>query len=216
MTLAERGSTGVSLLDRRLAERLGALVGGELAVLALLAVLVWHSSRPDRVDAAIARALYAEPGTTLRWIADRVSLAGAPPIVALAAIGVGVWTWWRCRDLLVAVFCPFAVVLTSAASHALKLVIERPRPATAVLLHEVDFSYPSGHATGATALALTFVLLVTALRVRPQRLLVAGATAYVVAVCISRLFLGVHYPSDVVGGVALGGAGVLLAGWACS
>jgi undecaprenyl-diphosphatase len=87
---------------------------------------------------------------------------------------------------------------------------------TAVLAHELDYSFPSGHATGATALALTVILLVVALESRHRHLWIALAGGYGIAICLSRLLLGVHYVTDILGAVALATGGVLAIGWACA
>ncbi|MBA3654591.1 MAG: phosphatase PAP2 family protein [Actinobacteria bacterium] len=140
---------------------------------------------------------------------------GDPAVVVAASLVLAAWAWWRYRAVRLALFGPAAVGLTSLVGHALKLVVERPRPATAVLAHEFDFSYPSGHATGATALALASILLL-ALGSTRRRAGAMVAAAYAAAICVSRLALGVHFLTDVVAAVLLGTAGVLCAGWLCS
>ncbi|MFF2519910.1 phosphatase PAP2 family protein [Streptomyces sp. NPDC058086] len=81
------------------------------------------------------------------------------------------------------------------ASMGVKQIVRRPRPAHIVpLVHTAGrHSFPSSHAASATAAAVAF----GALGVRPLFPLAA-------AMCLSRLVAGVHYPSDVVAGAALG------------
>lgn len=91
------------------------------------------------------------------------------------------------------------------ASMALKRVVRRPRPAHVVPLVRTAgrHSFPSSHATSAAAAAVAF----GALGVPAVRPLAA-------AVCASRLVVGVHYPSDVAAGAALGALTARLgAGW---
>ncbi|MCF2126103.1 phosphatase PAP2 family protein [Strepomyces sp. STD 3.1] len=90
-------------------------------------------------------------------------------------------------------------------SMALKRVVRRPRPAHVVPLVRTAgrHSFPSSHATSAAAAAVAF----GALGVPAIRPLAA-------AVCASRLVVGVHYPSDVAAGAALGALTARLgAGW---
>ncbi|WP_432080319.1 phosphatase PAP2 family protein [Streptomyces sp. WAC 04229] len=90
-------------------------------------------------------------------------------------------------------------------SMALKRVVRRPRPAHVVPLVRTAgrHSFPSSHATSAAAAAVAF----GALGVPAVRPLAA-------AVCASRLVVGVHYPSDVAAGAALGALTARLgAGW---
>ena len=67
------------------------------------------------------------------------------------------------------------------------------------------YSFPSGHVACAAAIATTMVLFLWPL-LSPvaRRWLVAGLTAYVVLTSLDRVFLGVHFPSDVVGGILFG------------
>lgn len=94
-----------------------------------------------------------------------------------------------------------------------KNVIERTRPDDVTHLVQVSgFSYPSGHSLVSASLYLTIAIL--AARYLPTtkgRLLLFGlATAVIFLVGMSRVYLGVHYASDVVSGVLLGVAWALL------
>jgi undecaprenyl-diphosphatase len=83
-------------------------------------------------------------------------------------------------------------------------VFQRPRPELAYI-HLETYSYPSGHAAVATA---TFTTLAFVLGRRSGRrrtiAIAAAAIALIALVGFSRLYLGVHYPSDVVAGVIIG------------
>jgi undecaprenyl-diphosphatase len=69
------------------------------------------------------------------------------------------------------------------------------------LAHETSPSYPSGHALVSAAFALALVIIARETRWRWR--VGAAASAYVLAVGFSRLYLGVHYPSDVLAGWCL-------------
>jgi membrane-associated phospholipid phosphatase len=94
-------------------------------------------------------------------------------------------------------------------SNLVKLLVSRPRPPVAHLQSVTGSSFPSGHATQASAFWFSLALLVGALGgSRAVCSLAAGvASSLVLAVAASRVYLGVHYPADVVAGVLLG------AGW---
>lgn len=97
--------------------------------------------------------------------------------------------------------------LTWASSDVIKLLVHRPRPEWALLTHhvgvvEVDPSYPSGHVTFAAALTITIVLL---LRRRSARVVaVIVGLAVTLAVAYARLYVGAHYPSDVLAAALYG------------
>ncbi|HEV2980763.1 MAG TPA: phosphatase PAP2 family protein [Solirubrobacteraceae bacterium] len=94
-------------------------------------------------------------------------------------------------------------------SDLVKLLTSRPRPPVEHLQAVTGSSWPSGHATQACAfwLALAFALSGPVSR-GVARVCVLGALLLALGVAWSRVYLGVHYPSDVVAGLVLGG------GWA--
>jgi membrane-associated phospholipid phosphatase len=94
-----------------------------------------------------------------------------------------------------------------------KLTVTRLRPpaaATHALIVEAgNDSFPSGHTAFAASAAWAIVLVLA--RTRTQRLITAiGGALLAVAVGFSRLYLGVHYPSDVIGSLLISTAGILL------
>jgi undecaprenyl-diphosphatase len=93
-------------------------------------------------------------------------------------------------------------------SDIVKELVSRPRPPVEHLQSVVGSSFPSGHATQASAFWLSAVFALAAAggsRSR-TRLAAAGAIAVVLAVAWSRVYLGVHYPADVIAGILLGSA----------
>jgi undecaprenyl-diphosphatase len=85
----------------------------------------------------------------------------------------------------------------------LKLVFERARPALwDPLERHATYSFPSGHAMATATLASVLILLYW--RTRWRWRVVAASLALVALVGLSRVYLGVHYPSDVIGGWAFG------------
>lgn len=90
-----------------------------------------------------------------------------------------------------------------------KHIVGRPRPVPdEAIKHSLGYSYPSGHATNSTiAMILLVVLLWPIVRATWARaLLVLGAASAAVLTYLDRVFLGVHYPSDVIAGLIVGSA----------
>jgi membrane protein DedA with SNARE-associated domain/membrane-associated phospholipid phosphatase len=136
-----------------------------------------------------------------------VSLIGSP--YAMAAVGViGAAIIVVRRKWLELAAWVVGFMGAGVLSYILKIVIQRPRPVGAVaFLHGESFSFPSGHALGSLVGygMLAYVIgsnwIPTA---RGRFRLVIATAVLVVAIGISRLYLGVHYFSDVVGGYAVG------------
>lgn len=129
-------------------------------------------------------------------ISDSADNAG---VVLALALAVGLWVK-RERLLALTVTASFGGAATVNA--LLKLVFARPRPMVFVpLVMETDYSFPSGH----VAAAMAFYGLLALLLWRRRRWGWAVVCAlWVVAVGVSRIYLGVHYPSDVLGSLTFG------------
>ena len=160
------------------------------------------------VDQGVAEAVHA-------WVLRRgdgfvtalraVSWLGRPPLLTLLVGVAATFVFARGRTRL-AVFLVVTGTLGGLIDTAVKILVNRPRPVfDTPLAHAMGKSFPSGHAMSSTvvygALLLAFLPAVPR-RARPA---VAGGTVLLVlSIAASRVGLGVHFLSDVVGGVVLG------------
>lgn len=116
-------------------------------------------------------------------------------------IALVVWGGWKGR--LLVVLALLLLLVSNTMSELLKLWIQRPRPCQALEGVRIlvgcsghSFSFPSSHATNITAQALFFSYFYR--RVALPLFLIAATVGY------SRVYVGVHYPADVGGGVLVG------------
>lgn len=94
----------------------------------------------------------------------------------------------------------------------LKALFARPRPELwERLIVEQSFSFPSGHAMASSALA--FIIMLLMWRSRWRWWAVGVASTYMIYIGMTRLYLGVHYPTDIIAGWCVSGAWVALVGW---
>ena len=133
------------------------------------------------------------------------------PVVMIAA-AVMLLMFFALRHRAELMFFSAAVAGSAVLNKAIKLLIQRERPDVHRLVEETGYSFPSGHTMVACAMygALVFLLW----RHTPSRagrtLLVAASGVLISAIALSRIYLGVHYPSDIVGGLLAGGAWLAL------
>ncbi len=176
-----------------------------LLLLSVLAIgFVAMADIGGAVEKDVLRALAFRDGKTpdaLIQTAQWITWLGDAAQRSLFIIVAALWLLWRKRPgaALVMAVLP---VLASASSSLLKEAFARARPAVVPHLDTVsNLSYPSGHATNVAA---AFLLAAMLIPTRNRRGWLAVAALCVILVGASRIVLGVHWPSDVVGGWLLG------------
>lgn len=161
-------------------------------------------------DSALWRLLLADRYPLLVDAAVALSAVTRPLAVTALSFVVAALLVFRWRPVLL---LPLAVGAAVLVGHVLKPVIGRERPPEEFrLVVETNHAMPSGHATGMAALAMVLTLWWWP-RGGRWRIPVVGVWVLAVAVAWTRLYLGVHWFSDVLAGLILGGVvAVLVAG----
>jgi undecaprenyl-diphosphatase len=167
------------------------VTGGAFIVLAVAVLLIGT----ERADVAVRDVILGATSPGVIAVMRIVNVGGdwrflLPATLLLFAIfDRARRTWWVWVTLMVA---------APLAEGALKFVVGRPRPEGAA------YGFPSGHATAAAAYAGALLYLSEALAPTSRRAVRILAVAMIVLVGIARVMLRAHWPSDVIGGFALG------------
>jgi len=168
---------------------------------------VIHHDPLTQFDLTIADALHRHATPTGVAIAKAVSFLGSPGFVAAWGLALAALLVVRRQYLLLGGWVA-AVAGGGMLDAALKRVFHRARPVWDVpLLTARGWSFPSGHAMGslvAYGMLAYMVLRETHLRRGPAAVVITGAVVLILLIGMSRMYLGVHYFSDVIGGYAAG------------
>jgi undecaprenyl-diphosphatase len=176
-----------------------------------------HEGELDGVDTAVATSVVAWRGRCdgLMVFLTQVGRGLSLTVITVVAMAALVRARRRREALFLAVSCGGAGLL----NIALKLFFQRARPDAAVeylVRAPSSFSFPSGHAMGSAAVFASLAIVVQVLRSSQLQHISAAVAAFVLATSIgvSRIYLGVHFPSDVLGGQLAAAAWVsLVTGW---
>jgi membrane protein DedA with SNARE-associated domain/membrane-associated phospholipid phosphatase len=168
---------------------------------------VLHHDPLTQFDVTLLDWLHAHATATGYAVFNTISSLGSPVTLTILAVGVGFVLAAR-REWILLTGWLAAFAGGGLLDLVLKLVIRRPRPpGAAAFLQHYSWSFPSGHAMGSLIGygMLAYVLTLLWIHRRSAQIrVVLGAALLIIAIGLSRLYLGVHYFSDVVGGYAAG------------
>ncbi|HEY0492989.1 MAG TPA: phosphatase PAP2 family protein [Candidatus Dormibacteraeota bacterium] len=185
----------------RFATRIG-IIFLVLAVVTAVAGILVRASSPG-FDLTAMQGVSDHRTSLSTTIAGIVSDAGSFAILAPLTIALVLLRRWKrpADDLALIV----VAAGTAALPSVVKLIVARPRPTIEHLTHLTSLSFPSEHTTQAAGIYLAIASLLTQGRPSPWRnLALTAAVVIAILVAGSRVFLGVHYPTDVAAGLLLG------------
>jgi membrane protein DedA with SNARE-associated domain/membrane-associated phospholipid phosphatase len=184
---------------------LAVLAVGSFAVIAY-AVVFSGDPGPTAMDSTAADIAESIRTAWLTSVMKGITALGSGwvvfPLAALAAVALAIRRRWMEMAALVG-----GIVIIAIGVPELKSAIGRPRPAGG-LVDAPGYAYPSGHA--AHSVLYVWAAIIVGVRLRPgmarASLLIAAAVVLAALIGLSRVYLGVHYLSDVTGGWGLGAA----------
>jgi membrane protein DedA with SNARE-associated domain len=164
----------------------------------------------SNLDLSVSLALHRADSPALEVAMRAASALATWPVLTCVVIGVCAWCLRR-GDRLAAMVLAGAAGSAALLNIALKYTFERPRPDLFYeVAHPAGYSFPSGHAMGATTVYGLVAFIVSRERPGLRWLPFAVAAILILLIGISRVFLGVHWATDVIGGFTAGAFAVLV------
>jgi undecaprenyl-diphosphatase len=158
----------------------------------------------DQLDTQIAIWIHTRQSTVLDVIMILFTKIGSGPALIAAIAAVSFWSYKRGRNSYILILCANAVI-AMVVTPILKAIFARARPTLFEVIKRPDtFSFPSGHSMSAVVIFGSIAAVIIALR--PSSKVPVTIAAGVLMVCIgfSRVYLGAHWPMDVLAGWASG------------
>ena len=158
-------------------------------------ILLWGLS--------VVKAVQNLNGPVLGWIMTAVS-----EIAVMIVIPLAIFTFWCINEKKGAAFAVL-LVTSSWINSFLKILFKQPRPfdidLSVALAHEPTYGFPSGHSQVSLVMALFLAIWLAKEKPGKKPVIWIGAVFYILLIGFSRVFLGVHFPTDLLGGWFIGG-----------
>lgn len=151
-------------------------------------------------DRPVYAALAGLQGPALNTVVTHLTQLGGT-VFLVAACAVAAALFWRLWGWQLAVVCGGNLALASLCNWLIKQLVQRPRPGVLRLVEESGYSFPSGHSCCSMAFyGLLAIILLARLRGEKRKWIATGLGLLVLAIGLSRVYVGVHYASDVLAG----------------
>jgi len=154
-------------------------------------------------DAAVRAFVFRHHSPPLDVLFRTATFVGSTWVVAPVCILAAALLWRRGHQRFTAAVL-VAPILGAGLFPLLKAGFERVRPAGALAAHVASYSFPSGHATTSSAVALTFAWVLARERLAPRPLALALGLLVPFTIGLSRVYLDLHWATDVLAGWAVG------------
>lgn len=173
---------------------------------AAVAMMV-DANRVAAFDHAVIAAVQGWEGEPLTSVLHFFTWLGAGLPVGIITLAAAVFLYGALGHRKELVLLLAVVVGTGALNYLLKLLFQRERPMLYRIAEANGYSFPSGHSMVAFGLygIMAYLLWKHIPRKAGRLTLIAVSTLFILTIGLSRIYLGVHYPSDVIGGYLASG-----------
>lgn len=167
-------------------------------------IAIFHESRLGRwIDTEVYEFIY----TTESFISTALMLGVTQigevlSMILLSLLVIAILMLYRLK--FHTLFFVIAMALSSILIPVLKNSFDRERPSILRLIEISGFSFPSGHAMGSTIFFGSLMTIFKHTDINHKALIMSLCAAFIVLISSSRVYLGVHYPTDVIAGLVAG------------
>lgn len=176
----------------------------DIAVLAIFLILmtlvIIHASIIHQFDTTLISVITNKNMTEITFFRQYTRLANTNVITMLSIILTLILLIFK--KYWLALFSSLSITSATLCNYIIKSFVKRPRPSVHHLIYAGGYSFPSGHSAGSMSMAMVLIVIIYLLvKIKPIKwTLITILVLYTTTIGISRIYLHVHYPSDVFGG----------------
>lgn len=168
-----------------------------------IGLLVRNTHEGLAIDLKILEFIHTDIDPVIFKIMDSISFIGSSKFL-IPAIGIVIIFMIYRKRYHISKLLVFSTLGSWILNYLLKFVFNRTRPVDFSLIEQGGLSYPSGHSMVSMSMYLSIAYLLIKYRNTNRRLSYAIALILVFIMGFSRLYLGVHWPTDIIGGFIMG------------
>lgn len=188
--------------------RVGLLLTIPFILLTIISFFDW--SFVGELDTVIGRGFHDSRREWLTWFFIRITRLGDTWFVTLMTTAIFFFLLLKNKYWQLAIWYAATVALGAGAlNQIVKYIFQRPRPSNVDhLINQGGYSFPSGHAMGSLIAygAIVFLVIRLSKNTFLKWTVFIALSLLIGFIGISRVYVGVHYPSDIIGGYSLGAA----------
>ncbi len=176
-------------------------------------IAVFHESRAGQwIDREVYEFIYAsESFITTALMLGFTQIGEVISMIILSLIMIAILMLYKLK--IHTLFLVITMLTSSILIPVMKNAFDRERPSMLRLIDISGFSFPSGHATGSSIFFGSLMAIIGRTSLNNKSILYALCAFFILMISSSRVYLGVHYPTDVIAGITIGTAVVIGTSW---